>query len=63
MADITALGELLVDFTQAGFSPAGYPLFEQNPGGAPANLLAAAAKQDTPSSSYHGWLYAREINK
>ena len=45
MADITALGELLVDFTQAGFSPAGYPLFEQNPGGAPANLLAAAAKQ------------------
>lgn len=45
MADITALGELLVDFTPAGFSPAGYPLFEQNPGGAPANLLAAAAKQ------------------
>ena len=45
MTDITALGELLVDFTPAGLSPAGYPLFEQNPGGAPPNLLAAAAKQ------------------
>ena len=42
--DITALGELLVDFTPAGKSKQGMRLFEQNPGGAPANMLAAAAK-------------------
>ena len=37
--DIVALGELLIDFTEAGFSANGQKLFEQNPGGAPANLL------------------------
>ena len=42
--DIVALGELLIDFTEAGQSKDGRRLFEQNPGGAPANLLAAAAK-------------------
>ena len=42
--DITALGEALVDFTEAGKSSAGMRLFEQNPGGAPANLLSAAAR-------------------
>ena len=42
--DITALGELLIDFTPAGVSAAGMRLFEQNPGGALTNLLAAAAK-------------------
>lgn len=42
--DIVALGELLIDFTDWGRSPAGNRLFEQNPGGAPANVLAAAAK-------------------
>lgn len=42
--DITALGEALIDFTEAGRSPSGMRLFEQNPGGAPANLLSAAAR-------------------
>ncbi len=42
--DITALGELLIDFTPAGNSGQGMRLFEQNPGGAPANMLAAATK-------------------
>ena len=42
--DIAALGELLIDFTPAGNSQQGMRLFEQNPGGAPANMLAAAAK-------------------
>ena len=42
--DVIALGELLIDFTPAGVSQQGMRLFEQNPGGAPANLLAAAAK-------------------
>ena len=44
MFDITAFGELLIDYTQVGHSPSGMALFEQNPGGAPANVLACAAK-------------------
>ncbi len=38
--DAVALGELLVDMTQNGVSEQGNPLFEANPGGAPANVLA-----------------------
>ena len=38
--DVTALGELLIDFTQNGFSEQGNPLFEANPGGAPCNVLS-----------------------
>lgn len=41
--DIAALGELLIDFTEAGWSKDGRKLFEQNPGGAPANLLTVAS--------------------
>ncbi|MGE5581241.1 MAG: carbohydrate kinase family protein [Bacillota bacterium] len=44
MFDLLALGELLIDFTPAGLSEAGNRLFEENPGGAPANVLAAVAK-------------------
>lgn len=44
MFDVAALGELLIDFTPAGVSPAGNVLFERNPGGAPANVLAAIAR-------------------
>lgn len=42
--DVTALGELLIDFTQNGISPRGNPLFESNPGGAPCNVLAMLSK-------------------
>ena len=42
--DIAALGELLIDFTDSGVSPGGMRLFERNPGGAPANVLTAAAR-------------------
>jgi fructokinase len=42
--DVVALGELLIDFTPAGKSAAGNPVFEQNPGGAPANVLVALAR-------------------
>lgn len=42
--DVTALGEILIDFTFAGKSDTGMRLFEQNPGGAPANVLAAVSK-------------------
>lgn len=38
--DVTALGELLIDFTSSGMSEQGNPLFEANPGGAPCNALA-----------------------
>ena len=44
MFDIVALGEILIDFTPHGESENGNILFERNPGGAPANVLAAAAK-------------------
>ncbi len=42
--DVSALGELLIDFTENGSSPQGNPLFEANPGGAPCNVLALLAK-------------------
>ena len=44
MADVTALGELLIDFTPHGVSESGNVLFERNPGGAPANVLAMVSK-------------------
>ena len=38
--DVTALGELLIDFTENGMSDQGNPLLEANPGGAPCNVLS-----------------------
>jgi fructokinase len=38
------LGELLIDFSPAGFNEGGTALFERNPGGAPANVLAMNAR-------------------
>ena len=38
--DVVALGELLIDFTENGFSAQGNPLLEVNPGGAPCNVLS-----------------------
>lgn len=42
--DVTALGELLIDFTENGTSVQGNPLLEANPGGAPCNVLAMLEK-------------------
>lgn len=42
--DIVALGELLIDFVPGGKSDRGHNLFEENPGGAPGNMLAMANK-------------------
>ena len=42
--DVTALGELLIDFTENGRSEQGNPTFEANPGGAPCNVLAMLSK-------------------
>lgn len=42
--DVTAMGELLIDFTENEMSAQRNPLFEANPGGAPCNVLAMLAK-------------------
>lgn len=41
MLDITALGELLIDFAPVSTDSDGYPTMAAHPGGAPANFLAA----------------------
>lgn len=41
MYDVTALGELLIDFASRSVDAAGYPTMQALPGGAPANFLAA----------------------
>lgn len=42
--DVTALGEMLIDFTMNGQSEQGNNLFEACPGGAPCNVLAMLNK-------------------
>ena len=42
--DVTALGELLIDFTMNGQSEQGNNMFEACPGGAPCNVLAMLNK-------------------
>ena len=42
--DVTALGELLIDFTENGISGQGNPVLEANPGGAPCNVLSMLSK-------------------
>lgn len=44
MADITAIGEILIDLTQNGVNESGIPKYNANPGGAPANLAVAASR-------------------
>lgn len=39
--DIVGIGEVLIDFSPIGTGRAGNPAYEMNPGGAPANMLAA----------------------
>ena len=41
--DVTALGELLIDFSTVSADSSGYPTMAAHPGGAPANFLAALA--------------------
>ena len=42
--DVTAMGELLIDFTMNGQSEQGNNMFEACPGGAPCNVLAMLNK-------------------
>jgi len=44
MYDVTALGELLIDFAPVSADEGGYPTLAAKPGGAPSNFLAALAK-------------------
>ena len=50
MADITAIGEVLIDLTQFGVNEAQVPLFAANPGGAPANVAVAASRLGVPTA-------------
>lgn len=42
--DVATLGEILIDFTFAGKNADGKKLYEENPGGAPANCVSAVSK-------------------
>ncbi|GED70790.1 fructokinase [Brevibacillus reuszeri] len=44
MLDVVACGELLIDFTPTSHAEKGKLAFEQNPGGAPANVLTALSR-------------------
>lgn len=44
MYDVSALGELLIDLTPYNSDQSGQVIFERNPGGAPANVLAGLSK-------------------
>ena len=44
MYDLTAMGELLIDFTQLSTDGEGYPTLAAHPGGAPGNFLAALCR-------------------
>lgn len=70
MFDVVALGELLIDFTPYGVSEGGQALFEQNPGGAPANVLAALQKLGQKTAfigkvgdDMHGHLLKETLNQ
>lgn len=48
--DVTAVGEVLIDFATVATAPDGYPTMAANPGGAPANFLAALSKYGCKTS-------------
>lgn len=43
MKDIVTIGEILIDLTYSGREN-GIPVYNANPGGAPANVAVAAAR-------------------
>jgi len=50
MIEVVALGELLIDFATKHTDSAGYPTMSAQPGGAPANFLAALTKFGTKTA-------------
>lgn len=59
---VTALGELLIDFTSFAGEDKDIPIFSANPGGAPANVLAAI-KKFGESASFIGMVGDDEFGK
>ena len=55
MYDLTAMGELLIDFTQLSTDGEGYPTLAAHPGGAPGNFLAASAAMGPPPPFWARW--------
>ena len=47
---IVSIGEILIDLTQKGFDENGVPVYEANPGGAPANVAVAASLMGADSA-------------
>ena len=54
MIDVVAMGELLIDFTPGGTNSKGMKMFIQNPGGAPANVLAMNARKGVVDDALDG---------
>ena len=44
MIDVVSIGDVVIDFSPSGKGRMGNPLFEMNPGGAPANVACVMAK-------------------
>lgn len=70
MFDLVSMGELLVDFTESGYSQNRMRLFEQNPGGAVANVVCAGARLGLKTAflgkvgkDSHGHFLADVLNK
>ena len=70
MYDVVGVGEVLIDFSSYGLGPMGNPGFEMNPGGAPANCLAANARLGgkcafigTVGEDFFGCFLKQELSK
>jgi len=50
MIKVCAIGEILIDFTPIGKSKNGNNIYEQNPGGGPANVSVATSMLDVPTT-------------
>ena len=44
MYDVTAIGEVLIDFVQTSLNDSGYPMLSANPGGAPGNYICTLSR-------------------
>ena len=60
MYDLTAMGELLIDFTQLSTDGEGYPTLAAHPGGAPGNFLAALCRYGA-SAAFLGKVGGRRL--
>lgn len=62
MFDLCALGELIIDFTPAGITNTGIPMFACYPGGAPGNVAACISKLGK-KTSYIGMVGKDQFGK